>query len=529
MQPLSKKTFMLATVVLCTLGFVNCSDDDPVNTGNVTLGTDGTLGEYLVDGNGKTLYIFTKDVDGQSQCAGGCLTDWPVYHAIDVQPGSGIDLADFSSITRGDGSPQTTYKGWPLYYYGGDAAPGDTNGEAVGQSWYVAKPDYSIMLATTQLVGHDGKNYTNTYQEGDGDTQYFVDTQGRTLYTFSRDYRDINKFTAADLSNNGVWPIFYVDIDALPSTLKASDFGEIEVHGNPQLTYKGNPLYYFGQDANRGENKGVSFPAPGIWPVAGSQTTEAPEQPTIMIRNDETFGNVLTDNQNRTLYYFARDTKGASNCAGGCPSRWPLFNIDEIIVPQGGMLATSDFASIGDGATKQLTYKGRPLYHYAPAADGVIESAGENGGDNFGTVWFLAKPDYSLMVAVAQLVGNDGKNYTSAYVEGTGTTRYFTDAAGRTLYSFTNDTENTNTFTLADFSNDGAWPIFHIAVENLPTGVEAEDFAEIDVHGKPQLTFKGWPLYYFGQDLAQGDTKGVSVPVPGKWPVVNGDTSPAPQ
>ena len=116
MQPLSKKVILLAAVALSAIGILSCSDDDPVNIGNVTLGTDGTLGEYLVDGNGKTLYVFAKDVDGQSQCTGGCLTDWPVYNATDVQPGPGIDVADFSTITRSDGSSQTTYKGWPLYY-----------------------------------------------------------------------------------------------------------------------------------------------------------------------------------------------------------------------------------------------------------------------------------------------------------------------------------------------------------------------------------------------------------------------------
>jgi predicted lipoprotein with Yx(FWY)xxD motif len=523
-----KKIFQLLPVLLISIAFLSCSDDDPVNIGIVTLQPSNTLGDILVDGNGKTLYFFTKDVSGESKCIDGCLSDWPVYYAPDLVPGAGIDAADFSTITRSDGTPQTAYKGWPLYYYAGDNAGGDTNGEAVGNVWFVAKPNYSIMLANAQLVGKDGKNYTSSYQEGVGETQYFVDVHGRTLYTFIRDYKDINKFTAADLSNNAVWPIFYVDIDALPSSLNATDFGEIDVYGTKQLTYKGNPLYYFGEDASRGENKGVSVPVPGIWPVAGPQTTTAPDQPTVMLRDDANLGNVLTDNEGRTLYFFARDTKGTSSCAGGCLNRWPLFNADEIIVQQGSVLNTDDFGTIGDGDSKQVTYKGRPLYYYAPGNDGVIEAAGENGGDNFGTVWYVAKTDYSLMVASAQLVGLDGKNYTNAYVEGTGNTRYFTDAAGRTLYIFTNDSQNTNTFTQADFSNDAAWPIFHVAVENLPTGMDAADFGEIAVHGRQQLTYKGWPVYYFGQDAAPGDNKGVSVPIPGKWPVINSDTGQAP-
>lgn len=525
---LYKKIFPLAAALLICLGFLSCSDDDPVNIGIVTVQANSTLGEILVDGNGKTLYVFTKDVNGQSQCTGGCLSDWPVYNAIDIQPGAGVDPADFSTITRSDGTQQTTYKGWPLYYYAGDIVAGETNGEAVGNVWFAAKPDYSIMLANAQLIGKDGKSYNSTYQEGAGETQYFVDSHGRTLYTFIHDYNNVNKFTAPDLSNNSVWPIFYIDVDALPSTINASDFGEIDVHGNPQLTYKGNPLYYFGEDTSRGENKGVSVPTPGIWPVAGPQTPQAPAQPTIMLKDDTALGNVLTDNQGRTLYFFARDTKGASVCTGGCLSRWPLFNVDEVIVPQGGLLNEDDFGTTGDGASKQTTYKGRPLYYYAPNNDGIIEAAGEKGGDNFGTVWYAAKPDYSLMVASSQLVGLDGKNYTSGYVEGTGNTRYFTDAAGRTLYIFTNDSENTNTFTQPDLSNDGAWPIFHETIEHLPTGINASDFGEITVHGRQQLTYKGWPVYYFGQDTAPGDNKGISVPVPGKWPIINSDTGSAP-
>jgi predicted lipoprotein with Yx(FWY)xxD motif len=527
MHPIYKKIFWSLTVLLLSLGFLSCSDDDSTNIGLVSLQSNNTLGDILVDGNGRTLYFFTKDVSGESLCTGGCLNDWPVYYAQSLQPGPGIDLSDFTTITRTDGASQTAYKGWPLYYYAPDAV-GDTNGEAVGNVWFVAKPNYSIMLANAQLVGKDGKNYTSTYQEGEGETQYFVDAHGRTLYTFIRDYKNVNKFTAPNLSNNGVWPIFHVNIDGLPSTVNAADFGVIDVYGNSQLTYKGNPLYYFGEDTNRGENKGVSVPTPGVWPVAGLQTTEAPEQPTVMLRNDATLGNILTDNQGRTLYFFARETKGTSACTGGCLNRWPIFNVDNLILPAGGTLVEADFGTIGDGASKQRTYKGRPLYYYAPNNDGVVEAAGQTGGENFGTVWYVAKPDYSLMVASAQLVGLDGKNYTSAYVEGTGNTRYFTDAAGRTLYAFANDSKDTNTFTQPDFSNDGAWPIFYVEIEHLPTGMNASDFGEIEVHGREQLTYRGWPVYYFGQDAAKGDNKGVSVPVPGKWPVLTADSSPAP-
>lgn len=528
-----KKTTQLFTamclIIAVALGFSRCSDDeDSVNIGKVTLNTNSTLGDILVDGNGKTLYFFTKDVNGQSACTGGCLTDWPVYYAPNLVPGTGIDAADFGTITRSDAAMQTTYKGWPLYYYKDDNAAGDVTGEAVGNVWFVAKPDYSLMLASAQLVGKDGKSYTSAYVEGTGATEYLVDVAGRTLYAFNKDFNNINKFTKSDFSNNAVWPIFHTDISKLPSILNVADFAEIDVFGQPQLTYKGHPLYYFGEDGNPGENKGVSVPTPGVWPIVNTQTTTAPEQPTVMLTTHATLGSVLTDNAGRTLYFFARDTKGISSCAGACLTRWPLFNPGEIVLPVGSTLVATDFASIGDGATKQLTYKGRPLYYFSANNDGTVETTGEAGGDNFGTIWFVARPDYSLMVASAQLIGLDGKNYTSAYAEGTGVTRYLTDAAGRTLYTFANDTKDTNNFTNDTFSNDPFWPIFDTTITLLPAGMNTADFGKITVHGRSQLTYKGWPVYYFGQDAAKGDNKGVSVPTPGVWPVITSATVDAP-
>lgn len=533
----TRKTLQSLLVLACFMAlmfeFTGCSNDDspgPDNTGdNVMLNNNSTHGNILVDADGKTLYFFTKDVAGTSKCAEGtCLTNWPLFYAEEIRPGEGLDENDFATITRDDGEEQTTYKGWPLYYFAGDNAAGETNGDGVNSVWFVAKPDYSIMIANAQLKGHDSKNYTSNYQEGNGETQYFVDGQGRTLYTFKNDFKDDNNFTASDFSNNAVWPVFYVDIESLPSALSAADFGEIDVFGEEQITYKGWPLYYFGQDANRGDNKGVSFPSPGVWPIANLQTTTAPERPTVKLTSNTELGDVLTDYEGHTLYFFTRDANGTSACAGGCLDKWPIFNAEEIILPAGSTLEEDDFGFIGDGATRQVTYNGWPLYYYAPNSDGVIEAAAETGGQGIGNVWYVAK-DYSLMYANAQLVGNDGKNYTSAYVEGDGLTRYFTDGYGRTIYLFTNDSKDTNTFTNGDAGHDGAWPIFYVSPDQLPAGMDAADFGTIEVFGNMQLTFRGWPLYYFGADTERGQNKGVSVPVPGKWPVINNDTQSAPE
>ncbi|MHC6201525.1 COG4315 family predicted lipoprotein [Elizabethkingia miricola] len=146
----------------------------------------------------------------------------------------------------------------------------------------------------------------------------------------------------------------------------------------------------------------------------------------------------------------------------------------------------------------------------------VKEDSGKTGGENIGGVWFLAKPDYTIMLTNAQLVGHDGKNYTSAYTEGTGKTLYFTDARGVTLYTFKNDKQNKNNFTAADFSNNGVWPIYETYKIVVPSGLDKSLFGSITVFGKKQLTYKGWPLYHFGQDnMVMGSNKGVSFPPPG--------------
>ena len=234
---------------------------------NLTLTSNVKFGNILTDGDGKALYFFAIDANGSSGCTGGCEIAWPVYYAGNEIAPAGIAAADVATITRADGKKQTTYKGWPLYYYAGDAAKTDVNGDGSGGTWFVAKPDYSIMLANNQLVGANGKNYIDGAKEGIGTTQYLTDAAGRTLYAYAPDTFNTNTYTKADLSNNTVWPIYESEILNVPSVLKKEMMVQITAVGKKQLTYKGHPLYYFGSDVKRGDNKGVSVPTAGVWPI----------------------------------------------------------------------------------------------------------------------------------------------------------------------------------------------------------------------------------------------------------------------
>ncbi|ANI88434.1 hypothetical protein A9P82_03415 [Arachidicoccus ginsenosidimutans] len=267
----------------CSKSNSSTTSDNTDKSSTIQLSSNATFGNIITDGNGMTLYFFSIDATGQSGCSGDCTVAWPTYYAATPTIGDGLNSSDFGTITRPDGSKQTTYKGWPLYYYMGDTKAGDVTGDAVNNVWFVAKPDYTVMLANEQLVGNDGKNYTGDYQEGTGVTQYITDAVGNTLYSFTPDKFNTNTFTKSDFSNNAVWPIDTIStIQSVPSILKKSDFAVIQVFGKPQLTYKGWPLYYFGADGMmRGNTKGVSVPTPGVWPIVNTKTNTAPQPVTF--------------------------------------------------------------------------------------------------------------------------------------------------------------------------------------------------------------------------------------------------------
>jgi predicted lipoprotein with Yx(FWY)xxD motif len=99
------------------------------------------LGTILVDQEGKTLYLFEADSMNKSNCSGGCLNLWPPVTANGTATaGSGVTAGMIGTAT---GSSQVTYAGHPLYWFSGDTAAGDTNGEGLtdfGGAWYAVSP-----------------------------------------------------------------------------------------------------------------------------------------------------------------------------------------------------------------------------------------------------------------------------------------------------------------------------------------------------------------------------------------------------
>lgn len=215
---------------------------------------------YIVDAKGRILYFFTQDVMGESKCSGECINAWPIFYEEKISVSSDLSPADFGTITRTDGKKQTSYKGWPLYYFSGDAAPGDANGEKINNVWFIARPDYAVFVADK-----DNK-------------KFIVDAKGSTLYYFTKDSPGVSNCTGGCLKN---WPVFYAEKIVVPSIVNASDFGVItNSQGSKQTTYKEMPLYYYVNDKVRGEMNGEGLN--NAWfvidPLNESAESAAPSQ-----------------------------------------------------------------------------------------------------------------------------------------------------------------------------------------------------------------------------------------------------------
>jgi predicted lipoprotein with Yx(FWY)xxD motif len=112
----------------------------PVASATVNLRSTA-LGQILVDGRGRSLYLFEADKAGMSSCYGDCASVWPPLLTSGAPvAGSGLNQSLLGTTTRKDGSIEVVYNGHPLYYFVSDKQAGDTTGQAItsfGADWFV--------------------------------------------------------------------------------------------------------------------------------------------------------------------------------------------------------------------------------------------------------------------------------------------------------------------------------------------------------------------------------------------------------
>jgi predicted lipoprotein with Yx(FWY)xxD motif len=119
-----------------------------------------SLGRILVASRGRTLYLFAKDRNGKSACAGKCATFWPPLIATGKPRAMGGAKASLLGTTkRADGRLQVTYNHQPLYRFVKDTKKGQTNGEeldAFGAEWYAVSPAGAKVEKQTSSNGGGG-------------------------------------------------------------------------------------------------------------------------------------------------------------------------------------------------------------------------------------------------------------------------------------------------------------------------------------------------------------------------------------
>ena len=99
-----------------------------------------SLGTFLVDGQGRTLYLWDADHGPRSTCTAACAQAWPPLTTTAAPEASGaVKSSLLGTATRADGSREVTYAGHPLYTYAGDTRPGQVTGEgsnSFGAPWW---------------------------------------------------------------------------------------------------------------------------------------------------------------------------------------------------------------------------------------------------------------------------------------------------------------------------------------------------------------------------------------------------------
>ena len=277
-----------ALASLAVAGPMLAQSEEPAGEVYTVNATTTDLGTFLTGEDGKTLYYFAKDTaPGASVCEGDCVTNWPLF-TIEADEtlaaGDGV-TGVLASFPRADGTMQVSYDGRPLYYFAGDSAAGDTNGQGKGDVWFVAAVDGSLNgPAASPAAGGLAVNATTT----DLGT-FLTDADGRTLYIFLKDTAPGASVCEGDCLAN--WPAFG------PTEGQALTPGEgvtgvlgsfTRADGTSFATYDGRPLYYFIGDQAAGDTNGQGIG--DVWYVAtvdGSvpapAASEAPaESPTAL-------------------------------------------------------------------------------------------------------------------------------------------------------------------------------------------------------------------------------------------------------
>ncbi len=233
-------------------------------SGPLAIRQDTRLGAVVTDAAGFTLYRFDKDTaePSASNCAGDCAKAWPPVPAAGTQPGS-VEAGRVASVQRADGTRQLTIAGWPVYRFAKDTAPGQTNGQGVGGTWFAVTPDGKKAGTADSGAGDEQALPALSLRTDEQLGPIIRDGKGRTLYRFTKDTAWPMKSNCEGTCLEKWRPAKPVDLNDVEGIDPKKLTLLTRPDGTKQLTIDCWPLYWFTGDKAPGDTSGQNVG--GTW------------------------------------------------------------------------------------------------------------------------------------------------------------------------------------------------------------------------------------------------------------------------
>jgi predicted lipoprotein with Yx(FWY)xxD motif len=230
----------------------------------------------------------------------------------------------------------------------------------------------------------------------------------------------------------------------------------------------------------------------------------------VMVGKDDKLGSFLVDDKGITLYLYTKDTPNTSNCYDKCATAWPPLLTTGNPVASDGVDVSKFGTTTRKEGTIQVTYNGWPLYYFAKD-----KKPGDVTGQNVGSVWFVISPEGDKVKSMteatqttAAAASSGGMSVAVGKSDALGS--FLVDDKGMTLYLFTKDTPNTS--NCYDKCATAWPPLLTTGSPVAGTGIDASKLGTTKrKDGSIQVSYAGWPLYYYANDAKAGDTTGQNV------------------
>ncbi len=502
-------------------------------TPTIDIATDPTLGKYLVDENGKTLYLYTKDAPDVSNCDASCQASFPpLLTANTPKAGPGVDASLIGVVTLSSGQKIATYDKQPLYYAATDTQAGQKSGEDAGNAWFMVSPDgqpitapsgaapttSSATPAATPAPTVAATPITEPTIDMAKDPtlgNILVANNGMTLYAYTLDTADTSNCSA--VCQKAWMPLLTLGHPNLGTGVDASMIGTAKLaDGNMVVTYNHLPLYFFVSDTASGQTHGQGFD--NVWFAVspdGNMVGKVSEV-TLSVATNPLLGDYLVGQGGQAIYVYTKDTADTSTCTGACLANWPpVITLGKPTLGNGVDSTMIGTIKLPDGSL-MLTYNHKPLYYFIADAKST-----DVKGQAIKDIFYVLGPDGNNITTALPVAPTSEPtiNVTTNSTYG----QILTDGNGMTLYLNTNDLKGQSVCLATCMQN---WtPLYTLGHPNTGSGVDSSLIGTMTTsYGLMIVTYNNHPLYLYKGDKNPGDVNGEDLNI--AWYIVSATGQP---